>query len=425
MKWGWVIVLSGLIQYTMFLGFLYSYNLLNIQLKESFNTTATKSGLPGSISMAMYCFWGNAATVVFQRFGHMVSGYLGVLLCCISLLLSSFAQRIEVLYLTYGVLYGFGCSSVYFTTVDKILLYYRGRNSTRALGIALLGSGIGVLMAPCLEWLYAKYTWRTALRILSVMYSLFGCLAVFPNAIEEKCETETNDIKVVPPRSFCQRYSDLCKRKDYTVMLPANMMVGAALTFSYVSLGSYLNDAGMEESSISLALGLMGCGELVGRLLMSLSSAYLKPSPTFQYGCIHIISSISLLPLLFSKSSIGLTVILFAFSISRGMIFVVMVPAVTNLSPENSSSEAIAVEFFLYGIGAAVVPYITDQLFVLSGSYDSALYVCVGLFLFSGLITFVANHINKKLYHLKLYLQRSTYEKVEVQKLEMKRAEAI
>lgn len=62
--------------------------------------------LVGSLAIAIIFFSGHASGVLVRRFGCRVTTLFGGFLCTLNLGLSSLARNINVLFLTYSVLYG-------------------------------------------------------------------------------------------------------------------------------------------------------------------------------------------------------------------------------------------------------------------------------------------------------------------------------
>lgn len=62
--------------------------------------------LVGSLAIAIIFFSGHASGVLVRRFGCHVTTLFGGFLCTLNLGLSSLARNINVLFLTYSVLYG-------------------------------------------------------------------------------------------------------------------------------------------------------------------------------------------------------------------------------------------------------------------------------------------------------------------------------
>ncbi|XP_071957887.1 monocarboxylate transporter 12-like [Antedon mediterranea] len=169
-----LLVFTAFINFILYAGFIYSYNLLYMELQSMFNSTATETGIPGAVSISLLSLCSLFVTFLFQSIGHVWIVCLGVTLCSTGLLVSSFAQGIVMLYVTYGVFYGFGMSCIYITFTDKILTSFDTTKSARATCTAFIGSSIGIMLAPGFEYMYTTFSWRVSLRIISGVLAIVG-----------------------------------------------------------------------------------------------------------------------------------------------------------------------------------------------------------------------------------------------------------
>ena len=73
---------------------------------------------------------------------------------------SSFTNSLEMLFLTFGVVAGFGLSLCYVAAVVIVAYYFDSKRSL-ATGLSVCGSGIGTfLFAPLTQYFLVEYGWR-------------------------------------------------------------------------------------------------------------------------------------------------------------------------------------------------------------------------------------------------------------------------
>ena len=114
------------------------------------------------------CFlFGYVTSILCKRYGCCIVMSLGGVLYCLGFILSSFAQRISLLYFTYGFLVALGMSAAFFTSLLVLPLYFQKRLFW-ANGFASSGAGVGALViSPLLENMIRNYGWRIAIRVYS------------------------------------------------------------------------------------------------------------------------------------------------------------------------------------------------------------------------------------------------------------------
>ncbi|KAI8338679.1 major facilitator superfamily domain-containing protein, partial [Chlamydoabsidia padenii] len=113
---------------------------------------------------------------LIQRIGYRRTMMIGAIITPLGLILASFATQLVHLYLSQGVMFGFGCGFVYAPAMSIPSLWFK-RNRSLATSLGAAGAGIGALViSPLTELLFDKLGYRMALRIEGAMG--FGLLAL-------------------------------------------------------------------------------------------------------------------------------------------------------------------------------------------------------------------------------------------------------
>ncbi|KAI9231141.1 MAG: major facilitator superfamily domain-containing protein [Podila humilis] len=138
------------------------------------NTNSHEEELAWAGSIGSACIFAGApiAAVASHRLGIRPILVFGVLASSLGLITASFANRVWHLYLTMGILSGFGGSTLYFTSLMILSQYFHRRRGIVA-GIAASGAGVGAsALAPLTRYMLAALGFPWTARILG------GCLAV-------------------------------------------------------------------------------------------------------------------------------------------------------------------------------------------------------------------------------------------------------
>lgn len=113
-----------------------------------------------------------------------------------SLIASSFVENISILFFTYSLLFGLGCSCTFSSGLVVIGQFFKKRQSI-ATGMLNAGIGVGFLvMGPTLETIIEAYGWQTCLRIIGIAaFSLFSLAITFDPNVEtdKKLSAKEND----------------------------------------------------------------------------------------------------------------------------------------------------------------------------------------------------------------------------------------
>ena len=148
---------------------------------------------------------------------------------------SSFADTIFLMYVTYSLIFGLGASMCYIASV-LVLSEYLNKKLVVANGIALAGAGVGAIsLAPALSFLLDNYNWRNAIRILSGASFVLLCCAFVYHLVPSPLEFV--DPKDYQEEKKCFDFS-LFKNKAYVLLIAVNGLVLFGFYMPYVHLVS-------------------------------------------------------------------------------------------------------------------------------------------------------------------------------------------
>lgn len=168
--WGWVIVAASFVVNLIADGVAFSFGVIYVEFLNYFGENRSKTAWIGSLFLAMPLLSGPIASFLTDRYGCRKVTMIGSFLSCLGFVISSFTNSIEVLFLTFGVLSGFGLSLCYVASV-VIVAYYFDKKRSLATGLSVCGSGIGTfIFAPLTQILLEEYGWRGTTLILAGLF---------------------------------------------------------------------------------------------------------------------------------------------------------------------------------------------------------------------------------------------------------------
>uniref|UniRef100_A0A8D8ISM4 Monocarboxylate transporter 12 n=2 Tax=Culex pipiens TaxID=7175 RepID=A0A8D8ISM4_CULPI len=168
--WGWVVCFASFMVNLIADGVTFSFGVLYVELLSYFGEGKGKTAWVGSLFMAMPLLSGPIASFLTDRYGCRNVTIVGSILASLGFALSAYANTIEMLYLTFGVLAGFGLSLCYVAAV-VIVAYYFDKKRSFATGLSVCGSGIGTcIFAKVTQILLDEYGWRGTTLILAGIF---------------------------------------------------------------------------------------------------------------------------------------------------------------------------------------------------------------------------------------------------------------
>ncbi|XP_060558521.1 monocarboxylate transporter 12-like [Ruditapes philippinarum] len=165
--WGWMIVLGILLIRTIVGGFVRSSGLFFVKFSERFGESAANTAWVTSLSATVRLLVGPGVSILCNRFSSRKLIYFGSALFVIGVHISAYANTLEYLYFSYGVLAGLGRSFV-LTPLIILLGEYFDKRRSLAFGLASAGFGLGgFAITPAIEVMFQQYGFRGTYILLS------------------------------------------------------------------------------------------------------------------------------------------------------------------------------------------------------------------------------------------------------------------
>lgn len=168
--WGWVIVAASFMVNLIADGITFSFGVIFVEFVDYFKADRGTTAVVGGLFMAMPLLSGPIASFLTDRYGCRKVTIFGSILASVAFVISSMVNSMMMLYLTFGIMAGFGLSLCYVASV-VIVAYYFEKKRSFATGLAVCGSGIGTfIFAPLIQFLLGEYGWRGTTLILAGLF---------------------------------------------------------------------------------------------------------------------------------------------------------------------------------------------------------------------------------------------------------------
>jgi len=330
--------------------------------------------------------WGAAQPFVgaiADRFGPVTVLCVGAILYAAGLAWMANAATPATLYLSGGVLVGFGLAGASFTVVIGAfgkLLPAKWRSLSFGLGTAA-GSFGQFLFAPVAVGLNSVFPWHVTLMIFGAIV-----LAVMPLAFALAVPREaTSGAMQIQQQSVSQALREALAHKSYIYLVLGFFTCGFQVFFITVHLPAYLVDRGLSADIGAWTVGVVGLFNIVG----SISAGYLSDKMPKRYllAAIYFLRSIAIAIFIAVPAS-PLAAVIFGATI--GLLWLSTVPPTNGLVALMFGTRWLTMlagfAFFSHQVGGFLGVWLGGVVFERTGSYDIIWWFAILLGLLSAVI---------------------------------------
>ncbi|XP_008413446.1 solute carrier family 16 member 6b [Poecilia reticulata] len=193
--WGWAVAVTFFMVEVNTYGVLKTLGVFLEDLMGEFQESNSRVSWVISISAFIFAFTAPVASLLSNRFGYRPSVMMGGFLMSLGMISSAFTSSIYQMYVTIGIISGFGFCLSFLPTVT-ILAQYFSRRRALVTSIASSGESFAIFaFAPAFNRLKQAIGWRCCLVVLGVMQAsvvVFGVL-LRPISIEPEPMREVGD----------------------------------------------------------------------------------------------------------------------------------------------------------------------------------------------------------------------------------------
>ncbi|XP_043281248.1 monocarboxylate transporter 10 isoform X2 [Venturia canescens] len=375
----WMIMLGSFMINGILFSVINTYSLIYVELQkrleESGETEASsKAALVGSLTIGTTFFLSPVAGILTDKFGIQLTTFLGGAFAFGGMLLASlFSHKVEILYLTYGVMYGFGASLAY-TPSLVILGHYFKRYLGLVNGIVTAGSSVFTIIMPyIIEPLLKRFGLVGTLRSLAILTSVvMACAVLFkPVPLKKAAEVRQIEAKKV---DFCLKLKEVVnvsiwKKKKYVVWASAIPLALFGYFVPYVHIGKFVAIT-FKDADKKLPVMCIGITSGIGRLVFG----YIADLPRVNRILLQQISfvSIGILTMLLPVTpTFGLLLLIaLCMGLFDGCFISLLGPIAFDICGQKGATQAIGFLLGMCSIPLTVGPPIAGRLFDRTGSYE-------------------------------------------------------
>ncbi len=341
------------------------------------------------------------AGAIADRFGTIRVIIVGTLLYAAGIFMMAQATTPGMLYLSSGVLIGFGLSGCSFNLVISSfgkLLPDSWRSLAFGAGTAS-GSFGQFLFSPLGVSLIDAFGWQATLEIFAGLLLLIVPLAfaiATPRSDAPAAQTSLRSLRkldgvpgTVPSAAQTQTYrqalAEAFGHRSYILLVLGFFTCGFQLGFVTLHLPAYLLDRGLSAEIGGWTLGVIGLFNIVGAMLSGWLGGFLPKRYILSF--IYFARALTVVFLITLPASPLVTLIYGALT---GLLWLSSVPPTSGLVVVMFGTRWLAmlfgVAFFSHQVGGFLGIYLGGLLFERTGSYDAVWWLGVAFGVISALI---------------------------------------
>jgi MFS family permease len=329
--------------------------------------------------------WGVAQPMVgavADRFGPVLVLGVGALLYAAGFAWMTYATTPGAMYLSAGVLVGFGLAGSSFTVVIGAfgkLLPPEWRNFSFGLGTAA-GSFGQFLFSPLAVALNDRVDWHTTLLIFSCIV-----LLILPLALALASPAQAASTQKTAQQSVSEALREALGHRSYVYLVLGFFTCGFQVFFITVHLPAYLVDRGLPTEVGALTIAMIGLFNIVG----SVTAGYLsnKMSKRYILAAIYFLRSVATVIFIFIPATAVTSVV---FGAVMGLLWLSTVPPTNALVAIMFGTRWLTMlagfAFFSHQVGGFLGVWLGGVMFERTGSYDLIWWISILLGLLSAAI---------------------------------------
>ena len=255
----WVVVWATFVCLAVIFGVSYSFAAFFENFAKEFAAQRADVSWIFGLCGLVYFVLGAGSGMLADRWGPRMVCMTGMVFIAMGLFLTSLAQSLTTVYLSYGLLVGLGIAFVYTPSIACVQPWFNKRRGL-ASGIASAGVGAGTLILPVVvSYLLIEVNWREALQLMSAGVLLIGLTAGF--LLKRAPNLSGNTSGQLPGLTL----SATLKTPSFKWLYMGTLLGAPVMFVPFAHISAAARDAGVPDAQAVGLVGLIGIGSLVGR----------------------------------------------------------------------------------------------------------------------------------------------------------------
>jgi MFS family permease len=367
----WVVVWATFVCLAVIFGVSYSFAAFFENFAKEFAAQRADVSWIFGLCGLVYFVLGAGGGMLADRWGPRLVCMTGMVFIAMGLFLTSLAQSLTTVYLSYGLLVGLGIAFVYTPSIASVQPWFNKRRGL-ASGIASSGVGAGTLILPVVvSYLLTEINWREALQLMSFGVLMIGLTAGF--LLKRAPNLSGNTSGQLPGLTL----SAALKTPSFKWLYMGTLLGAPVMFVPFAHISAAARDAGVPDAQAVGLVGLIGIGSLVGRFAIGWLADRMGRIKTLMLmqglmGLSYLVWAGAQDPWVFAVFALW-------FGLSYGSI-VSLLPAICmDLFGGRAVSAIIGTLYTGAALGNLLGPVLAGQVFDMTQSYTLVIWITLGI----------------------------------------------
>ena len=367
----WVVVWATFVCLAVIFGVSYSFAAFFENFAKEFAAQRADVSWIFGLCGLVYFVLGAGGGMLADRWGPRLVCMTGMVFIAMGLFLTSLAQSLTTVYLSYGLLVGLGIALVYTPSIACVQPWFNKRRGL-ASGIASSGVGAGTLILPVVvSYLLIEINWREVLQMMSAGVLLFGLSAGFLLMRAPNLNGSTSGQLPGLPLAAA------LKTPSFKWLYMGTLLGAPVMFVPFAHISAAARDAGVPDAQAVGLVGLIGIGSLVGRFAIGWLADRMGRIKTLML--MQGLMGLSYLVWAGAQEQWMFALFALWFGLSYGSI-VSLLPAICmDLFGGRAVSAIIGTLYTGAALGNLLGPVMAGQVFDMTQSYALVIWITLGI----------------------------------------------
>jgi MFS family permease len=386
--YGWVIIAVGVITGMLVYGVRYSFSIFFPEILNEFGWSRGSTALMMSMNLLVYGLMAPVVGTLSNRWKPKIMMPAGVIILALAMIGCSFARQRWHFYIFFGVIAPVGTALCAWPIISPALMNWFATRRGLVMGIGQSGGGLSFVYGLLAQYLILHLGWRSAylalaLILISILLPLHHFIFRYhpeSKGLKAYGSNELQYEKAVEDSVLSRNWTVpqiLCTYQLWLLILSYFLFWGISCFLVVSHQIKYAEDAGYRAGFAVSVFAIYGVAMLLGQLSGVISDRIGREKTVALSAAAALVGLVFLIAVRDTSHPWLLYVYALAFGYGAGLYTAIINAGAADIFYGKHFGFASGMLLTGVGLGGAIGPWLGGYLYDITGSYDSALILCM------------------------------------------------